>query len=369
MEIGAELEVTIEKVAHGGHFIARHEGQVIFVRDCAPGEKVLIEITGKAKGFLRAKLKKVIEPARMRVSPPCKYAGDCGGCDFQHIEISNQRKLKADVIIEQFSRIAKLDIEVTVEEVAPTLHWRSHIRGATNALGQFGIYASRSNEVVPIEDCLIAHESLHVNQLAAKRYEPETRVEVPTGDQTKTVLGQSLLVKAGAFWQRHINAPDTLAKVFLEFAELKTGDHLLDLYGGVGLFTAVAIEKVGLPGRIDLIESGEAAVESARENFKAHRNINIRLGSVEKELRKIKRADVVVLDPPRAGIGAKVVQQVISVAPRRVVYVACDPASLARDVRTFIDGGWNLAKIKAFDLFPMTHHIETVALLTPNRVS
>ena len=369
MELGAKLEVRIEKVAHGGHFIARHEGQVIFIRDCAPGELVSIEITGKAKGFLRAKLLEVIEKSPIRVAPPCKYAGDCGGCDFQHIEISQQRKLKSEVIVEQFQRIAKLAVSVEVEEVAPTLHWRSQIRGATNALGQFGIYASRSNEVVPIEDCLIANEELHVNQLASRKYEAETRVEVPTGDQIKSVLGQQLLVKAGAFWQRHINAPDTLAKVFLEFAELKSGDHLLDLYGGVGLFTAVAIEKVGTPGRIDLIESGKEAIASASENFKAHRNINIRLGNVEKELKKIKRADVVVLDPPRAGIGAAVVQQVIAVKPRRIVYVACDPASLARDVRTFIDSGWKLEKLRAFDLFPMTHHIETVALLTPDGVS
>lgn len=369
MEIGARLEVNVEKVAHGGHFIARHEGQVIFIRDTAPNEKVLIEITGKAKGFLRAKLIEVIEKSPIRVTPPCKYAGDCGGCDFQHIEIGQQRKLKADVIVEQFKRIAKLDVEVEVAEVAPTLRWRSHIRGATNAQGQFGIYASRSNEVVPIEDCLIANEALHVNELAAKKYQPETRVEVPTGDQTKTVLGQKLLVKAGAFWQRHINAPDTLAKVFLEFAELKSGDHLLDLYGGVGLFTAVAIEKVGLPGRIDLIESGAEAIASANENFKDHKNINVRMGNVAKELKKIKRADVVVLDPPRAGIGAEVAHQVMDMQPRRIVYVACDPASLARDVRTFIDNGWKLEKLKAFDLFPMTHHIETVALLTPNGLS
>ena len=369
MEPGAKLQVRIEKIAHGGHFIARHEGQVIFVRDSAPGELVNIEITSKAKGFLRAKLIDVVEPAQMRVTPPCKYAGDCGGCDFQHIEISSQRKLKSDVIVEQFARIAKLDVKVEVEEVPPTLRWRTHIRGATNQDGKFGIFASRSNEVVPIEDCLIAHESLHVNELAAKKFAADSRVEVPVGDQKKTVLGKELLVKAGAFWQRHLNAPDTLAKVFLEFAGLKTGDHLLDLYGGVGLFTAVAIEKVGTPGRIDLIESGFEAIESAKENFKAHQNINIRQGNVEREIKKIKRADVVVLDPPRAGIGAAVVNEVNKISPRTVVYVACDPASLARDVRTFIDGGWKLEKLRAFDLFPMTHHIETVALLTRDGLS
>lgn len=143
----------MEKVAHGGHFIARNEGQVIFIRDSAPGELVEIEITSKAKGFLRANVLQVIEPSKERVIPPCPYAiaasQKCGGCDFQHLNLPYQRLLKAEVIKEQFKRIAKMEIEVVVHEVLPTTRYRTHIRGVANKEGHFGIYASRSHEIIP----------------------------------------------------------------------------------------------------------------------------------------------------------------------------------------------------------------------------
>ena len=360
------MQVRVEKVAHGGHFIARNEGQVIFIRDTAPGELVEIEITSKAKGFLRANVVEVIEASPERITPPCAYAGKCGGCDFQHLNLPYQRVLKAEVIKEQFSRIAKMDIEVTVHEVLPTTRYRTHIRGVANEAGHFGIYASRSHDIIPISDCLIAGEELHVAEIATEQFEPMEPIEVPQGDQIKEVKGKKLLVKAGAFWQRHRNAPETLSSAFLELVKLNSGEHLLDLYGGVGLFTSVAIDQLGAGGRVDLIESSIPATESARENFKNLQNVNVIREDVAKALRNIKRADVVVLDPPRAGAGAEVVHQLLRINPSRIVYVACDPASLARDVKQFVDAGWKLGRIDGYDLFPMTQHIETISLLLPN---
>jgi tRNA/tmRNA/rRNA uracil-C5-methylase (TrmA/RlmC/RlmD family) len=359
------MQVRVEKVAHGGHFIARNEGQVIFIRDTAPGELVEIEITSKAKGFLRANVLKVIEASPERITPPCKYAGKCGGCDFQHLNLPYQRLLKAEVIKEQFARIAKLNIEVKVHEVSPTTRYRTHIRGVANEAGEFGIYASRSHDIIPIKDCLIAGEELHVPEVAIERYEPMQPIEVPEGDQVREVKGKKLEVKAGAFWQRHRSAPETLTSAFLELAKLKAGEHLLDLYGGVGLFSSVAIDQIGPGGRIDLIESSIPATESARDNFKDNQNVNVLREDVAKGLKGIKRADVVVLDPPRAGAGAEVVDQLIRIKPSRIVYVACDPASLARDVQRFVASGWQLDKIDGYDLFPMTQHIETICLLLP----
>ena len=363
------MQVRVEKVAHGGHFIARNEGQVIFIRDTAPGELVEIEITSKAKGFLRANVLKVIESSPERITPPCSYAGRCGGCDFQHLNLPYQRKLKGEVIKEQFTRIAKLDIEVEVHEVLPTTRYRTHIRGVANSDGHFGIYASRSHEIIPISDCLIAGAELHVEQIATEKFEPMQPIEVPQGDQIREVKGKKLLVKAGAFWQRHRSAPETLTSKFLELAKLKPGDHLLDLYGGVGLFSSVAIDVLGPGGRIDLIESSIPATESAVVNFKDYPNVKVTNSDAQKALRNIKRADVVVLDPPRAGAGAEVVSQLMRINPTRIVYVACDPASLARDVRQFVENGWKLSQIDGYDLFPMTQHIETVCLLEPNKVS
>jgi tRNA/tmRNA/rRNA uracil-C5-methylase (TrmA/RlmC/RlmD family) len=359
------MQVRVEKVAHGGHFIARNEGQVIFIRDTAPGELVEIEITSKAKGFLRANVFKIIEASPERITPPCQYAGKCGGCDFQHLNLPYQRQLKAEVIKEQFARIAKLNIEVTVHEVSPTTRYRTHIRGVANEAGEFGIYASRSHDIIPIKDCLIAGEELHVPEVAIERYEPMQPIEVPEGDQVREVKGKKLKVKAGAFWQRHRSAPETLTSAFLELAKLKAGEHLLDLYGGVGLFSSVAIDQIGPGGRIDLIESSIPATESARDNFKDNQNVNVLREDVAKGLKGIKRADVVVLDPPRAGAGAEVVDQLIRIKPSRIVYAACDPASLARDVQRFVASGWQLDKIDGYDLFPMTQHIETICLLLP----
>jgi len=363
------MQVRVEKVAHGGHFIARNEGQVIFIRDTAPGELVEIEITSKAKGFLRANVLKVIESSPERITPPCAYAGKCGGCDFQHLNLAYQRQLKADVIKEQFSRIAKMDVAVTVHEVAPTTHYRTHIRGVANEAGHFGIYASRSHDIIPISDCLIAGEELQVEKIATEKFEPMEPIEVPQGDQIREVKGKKLLVKAGAFWQRHRSAPDTLTTKFLDLAKLKAGEHLLDLYGGVGLFSSVAIDVLGPGGRIDLIESSIPATDSARENFADYSNVKIVRDEVAKALKNIKRADVVVLDPPRAGAGAEVVAQLLRIKPSRIVYVACDPASLARDVKSFLENGWKLSSLDGYDLFPMTQHIESVCLLEPDKVS
>ena len=152
----------------------------------------------------------------------------------------------------------------------------------------------------------------------------------------------------------------------MKLANLKAGEHLLDLYGGVGLFTSVAIEKIGPGGRVDLIESSIPATESAKENFKKHENVKILREDVVKGLKNIRRADVVVLDPPRAGAGAEVVAQLLRIKPSRIVYVACDPASLARDVKDFVAAGWSIEAIDGYDLFPMTQHIETICLLLPN---
>ena len=233
-----------------------------------------------------------------------------------------------------------MDVDVVVHEVAPTNRYRTHIRGVANEAGHFGIYASRSHDIIPISDCLIAGEELHVEQIALEKYEPMEPIEVPQGDLQRSVLGKQLLVKAGAFWQRHRNAPETLTTQFLKLANLKAGDHLLDLYGGVGLFTSVALDVIGPGGRVDLIESSIPATESAKENFKKHENVKILREDVVKGLKNIRRADVVVLDPPRAGAGAAVVAQLLRIKPSRIVYIACDPASLARDVKDFVAAGW-----------------------------
>ena len=394
--VGEVIEVSIEKVAHGGHFIARHEGAVIFVRHAIPGERCRIEITSVGSSFNRADVVEVLEASPDRVVAPCKFShrNGCGGCDFQHVRVARQLQLKSDVITEQFARIAKMDVSVEVESVGESLGWRSRIISTTDRNGQLGFIGSRSHKVIPVSECLVAAQDIGFTELATKKWRADMRVEIAasnsgersisliaTRSETKSrlsegpavlheeVLGKVLEVSNDSFWQGHINAPSVLSSVVQDFSAVKSGEHVLDLYGGVGLFTAALIDQVGENGSINLIEGSKSATADASRNFKAHANVKIITGDVAKHLPRISSADVVVLDPPRDGAGKVVVDEIVRISPRRIVYVACDPAALARDTGYFLSSGYSLVKLRAFDLFPMTHHIECVALFEPAKVS
>ena len=205
--------------------------------------------------------------------------------------------------------------------------------------------------------------------LAPTRGEEKARITEGPAVLHENVDGRVLEVSQEAFWQSHKQAPELLTKTVLEFAQLQQGEHVLDLYGGVGLFTAAIIECVGSTGHVDLIEGSKIATEDARRNFSQHKNITIATGDVAKLLPRISSADVVVLDPPREGAGKDVIAQISAFNPRAIVYVACDPAALARDTAYLQDHSYSLAGLRAFDLFPMTHHIECVALYERAEVS
>ena len=396
LKTGDLVQVTIEKVAHGGHFIARHEGAVIFVRHAIPGESCTIQITSTGSSFNRADVVSVEKPSEFRVQAPCSFANrnGCGGCDFQHISVDHQRKLKSDVIAEQFSRIAKMELRVDVEEVGESTHWRTRAIATTDRNGKLGFYKSRSHSIAPVTDCIICVETMNFSEIASRDLKGDVRVEIsasntgersialaPTRGEEKArltegpavlhenVLGRALEVSQESFWQSHKKAPEVLTQAVLDFAQLKTGEHVLDLYGGVGLFSAAIVEAVGPTGHVDLIEGSKVATADAARNFSAYSNITIATGDVVKLLPRITAADVVVLDPPRDGAGKEAVAHIARLAPRAIVYVACDPAALARDTAYLADHSYSLVKVRAFDLFPMTHHIECVALYARAEVS
>ena len=396
LKTGDLVQVTIEKVAHGGHFIARHDGAVIFVRHAIPGEDCTIQITSTGSSFNRADVVSVETPSEFRVEAPCRFANrnGCGGCDFQHISVDHQRSLKSDVIAEQFSRIAKMNLRVEVEEVGESTHWRTRAIATTDRNGKLGFYKSRSHSIAPVTDCIICIESMNFSEIASRDFKGDVRVEIsasntgersialaPTRGEEKARLTEgpavlhenvserSLEVSQESFWQSHKNAPELLTQAVLDFAQLKIGEHVLDLYGGVGLFSAAFIDAVGPTGHVDLIEGSKVATADAARNFAAYSNITIATGDVAKLMPRITAADVVVLDPPRDGAGKEAVAQIARLAPRAIVYVACDPAALARDTAYLADHSYSLVKVRAFDLFPMTHHIECVALYTRAEVS
>jgi tRNA/tmRNA/rRNA uracil-C5-methylase (TrmA/RlmC/RlmD family) len=178
---------------------------------------------------------------------------------------------------------------------------------------------------------------------------------------TQEVNGFQFQISPDSFWQSHRNAPEVLISAVRDFTEVKTGEHLLDLYSGVGLFASAFLGDIGPGGRITMVEEAASAVTDARRIFAEFPNVEILEGKVERVLGKLARADQVIIDPPRSGAGEKVIDLIAALAPDSLTYVACDPAALARDTAYLRQRGYDLASIRAFDLFPMTHHVECVA--------
>lgn len=351
--IGQRFEVEVGPVAHGGHCVARvptpDGSRVVFVRHTLPGERVVVELTEGTEGdrFWRGDAVEVLEPSPDRVTAPCPYAGPglCGGCDFQHVALDAQRRLKADVVREQLRRLAGLEVEVVVEQVpgdVDGLGWRTRQRYVDLGAGRVGMRKHRSHDVVPVDRCLL---------------------EAPAGP-SYVVRGHEFQVagEETAFWQVHPGAPEALVGAVLDALAPAPGESALDLYAGVGLFSRFLLEAVGPEGRVVAVEGDPAASALSLQNCPG---LEARAGDVGAVLASTHDApvDLVVLDPPRVGAKRAVVEQVVARAPRAVAYVACDPAALARDVAIFAEHGYRLTGLRAFDLFPMTHHVECVARL------
>lgn len=379
--VGEQYEVVVGPIAHGGHAVARiavgaraddssdedrplqwPSTRVVFVRHALPGERVVVQITEGTDGdrFWRGDAIEVRHASPDRVPAPCPYAGPgrCGGCDFQHVAVPAQRDLKAAVVREQLARLAGLHVPVAVETVPGDedgLRWRTRQVYARTSDGHRGMRRYRSHDVIAVDDCLIARTDAREPAPG----EPDTvteRVEAAG-------VGHEFAVAADGFWQVHPGAPAILVETVLEQLEARPGESVLDLYAGVGLFAAYLADRVGPTGRVIAIEGDPRASAYAQSNVPSAEVIAGDVATVLAD-RLEEHVDLVVLDPPREGARRAVVEAVVARAPRAVSYVACDPAALARDVAIFAEHGYRLAALRAFDLFPMTHHVECVALLT-----
>lgn len=424
------VEVEVGPVAHGGHCVARLDGQVVFVRHALPGERVRIRVTDGQEGdrFLRADAVEVLEPSPHRVPAPCRYArpGGCGGCDFQHADLPYQRELKTAVVREQLARLAKLDLDegFAVEPLPPPtgvddgLRWRTRVEfavqpaaSATSAdpadladpsdatgLGarpaRAGLRRHRSHDIVEIDDCLIADQRILASGVldtswtgctgvdAVAADEPADAVLVPLperrGQKVPHVVQRvatptwsaELTVGARGFWQVHPAAASTFVAHVLAELDPQPGDRALDLYAGVGLFALALADAVGETGAVLAVEAYPPAVEDARRNAKGLPQVELRTARVDRALKPLLRqgirADLVVLDPPRTGAGKGVVTDIAALEPRAIAYVACDPAALARDTAYLAGHGYRLTRLRAFDAFPMTHHVECLATFAPD---
>jgi tRNA/tmRNA/rRNA uracil-C5-methylase (TrmA/RlmC/RlmD family) len=361
--------VDVGPVGHGGICIAHApDGRAVMVRHALPGERVRVEVTEERRSYLRADAVEILTASPHRVGPPCRWAGPgrCGGCDWQHVDLGEQRHLKEQVIAEQMRRIAGIDVDVTVQACAGDvdgLHWRTRLRLAVDEAGVAGLYRHRSHVVEPVDDCLLATPDLRVADVLAQRWPGQDHVDL-TAAVTVDAAGRRWSIPPGGFWQVHPGAPDVLTQAVVEFTGASPGEHVLDLYAGVGLFAGVLAEQA--PGvRVTAVESSREAADAARTNLADLPAVEVVRARVDRWLGHGRpMADAVVLDPPRKGAGRAVVERLAAARPRVVVYVACDPAALARDVALFGNHGYRLTDLRGYDLFPMTAHVECVARLT-----
>ncbi|MEP6628952.1 MAG: TRAM domain-containing protein [Lapillicoccus sp.] len=389
--------LEVGPVAHGGHCVARLDGRVVFVRHALPGETVRVRITegDDTSRFLRGDAVEVLDASEHRVTPPCPYAGPgrCGGCDFQHAALPYQRRLKADVVDEQLTRLAHLDVDVEVEPLPGDdegLRWRTRVELAVDDAGRAGLRGHRSHDVIAVDDCLIADRRVvesgaldtvwtgctGVDVVAAD--EPEAAVLIPLPDGRDRQVVQHVeagewsgdfRLHARGFWQVHPGAAAAYVEHVLATLGPQPGEKVLDLYAGVGLFALPLADAVGPEGSVLAVEGHRPAVVDGMANSADRPWLEWRHGRVDRVLAPIVRrgitADLVVLDPPRTGAGRDVSRQVAALRPRLLAYVACDPAALARDTAYLKDAGYRLASLRAYDAFPMTHHVECIAVFAP----
>jgi tRNA/tmRNA/rRNA uracil-C5-methylase (TrmA/RlmC/RlmD family) len=422
---GDVLELAVGDVVHGGWCVSRQDdtGWVIFVRHALPGERVRARITQATARFARADAVQILARSPDRVAVPCRYAGPggCGGCDWQHASLPAQRELKAAVIRQQLKRLAGLDQDVTVEPIQGDdagLGWRTAVSFAVDAAGAAGLRRHRSRNVIQISACLIAHPLVTAAGVTGMRWPRGQAVQavqvraVPeTGERGILISGQGRIrpdglpplaadsvqitgrggartplrgrgyltaraagrdwrVSLGGFWQVHPGAADLLATAVLAALDPQPGETALDLYCGAGLFAGVLAQAVGPAGAVVAIEQDPTAVRDARHNLRDWPWARARKGDVADVLRRtgLAEASIAVIDPPRAGIARPVIDLLCGSMEdahglRRLAYVSCDPATLARDLRLLLAGGWRLDGLRAFDAFPMTHHVECLATL------
>jgi tRNA/tmRNA/rRNA uracil-C5-methylase (TrmA/RlmC/RlmD family) len=404
---GDRVELTVGAPAHGGHCVARLDNRVFFVRHALPGERVTAEITERHRSYLRADAVEILEASPDRVEPPCPFAhpGGCGGCDLQHVASDAQLRWKGDVVRDLLGRMAGLaDYPVRVEPLpgdGGQLGWRSRVRYAVDAADRAGLLKHRSHEVVAIDRCRIAHPAVQDLDVLKFPWPDAGSIEViastggdvavlttpsgagvpdddPTGgpvvdgrtrrtgpaEVVEVAAGREWRVPPEGFWQIHPAAAETLTATVVELLRPAEGEVAWDLYGGAGLFAAAVAARTG--ARTTLVESSPVGCAAARANLTDLPTVEVVEARVETALQRRRvtgPVDLVVLDPPRSGAGARVVRGIADARPRAVAYVACDPAALARDLKTFGELGWRLTELRAFDCFPMTQHVECVALI------
>ena len=378
------IEVTFSDMAYEGPAFARYPDGVVFAEYGIPGERATVELYRKHGGIAHGRVVEVHDPSPDRVEAPCPYFGICGGCQWQHISYGRQLELKRHVVREQLRRIGKFATQPVSEIVGADepFGYRNHVRFSAGKEGDLGFVRRASHSFLPIERCLIAQPV--INETLARyqgkadgMHQLEVRLGVNTGDilieppeagqkregraYREELLGRVFKVSSASFFQSNTRQAERLIELVIDKLQPRPDDLLVDAYAGVGTFAALLAPLVG---RVIAIEEAPNAIADALVNMADLDNVNRIEGKVEHVLPELKdHPDALILDPPRQGCHPGALAAVLRLAPPRLVYVSCDPATLARDLRILVDGGYELVDVTPLDMFPQTFHVECVATL------
>ena len=403
-----QQEVEITGMVFGGDGLGRlADGRAVFIPYVLPGERVLVELVEEKRGHARARLVNLLETAETRIHPRCPHFGVCGGCHYQHIPYEEQLRIKEGIVREQLMRIAGIP-NPPVQPIVPSpspWNYRNAVQFHLDPQGRLGFQETGSHRVVAIRECHLPQEAINliwpqfeIEPLAGlERIDlragagdellftlegdgeemPEFSVDFPisavylgpagsmvlAGDDglVMEVLGKPFQVSAGSFFQVNTPQAGAIVKHLQDHLPLTSETTLVDVYCGVGLFSAFMAPRVK---RCIGIELSESACGDFAINLDACDNVELYVGAAETVLPALNlTADVVLVDPPRTGMERNALDAIVAMAPHTLAYVSCDPSTLARDVKRLVATGYQLSEVTPFDLFPQTYHIETVTLM------
>jgi 23S rRNA (uracil1939-C5)-methyltransferase len=406
--MSAEFTLELTDSTFGGDALGRlPDGRAVFIPFGVPGETVKIRLTSEKPTFARGEIVEVITPSPQRIAPLCPHFGVCGGCSYQHLAYPDQLLLKQKIVADQLRRLGGLvDFPVDPVVASPSpWNYRNTVQFHVSPTGRLGFQRASSNAFVEVSECHLPQDA--INQLwpqlnleegsgitRADLREgadedllltlesqvddpPEFEVDFPisvvyTGPSNTTVLSgeefvimpvlsRNFKVSSASFFQTNLPQAEAMVKKVLSLAGDLKGRTVLDAYCGVGLFSAFLAEKAG---QLIGIELSDSACDDFAVNLDEFENVSLYIGAVEEILPSLELIpNIVVIDPPRAGLDQKVVAAIAAAAPEKVIYVSCDPSTLARDIKRFAAQGYTVKSVTPFDQFPQTHHIECISLL------
>jgi 23S rRNA (uracil1939-C5)-methyltransferase len=402
------VEIQIDKLVYGGDAMGRlPDGRAVFMPFGLPGETVRVEILEEKRGHARGMIREWVSVSRHRIDARCKHYGVCGGCQYQHLSYARQLEIKREVVREQLERIAGINNPIVRGVVASPQQWnyRNSVQFHLSEDGKLGYLAAGTHQVVPIEECYLPEpmvdqvwkqlefdpesglERIEVNQgsddevlinLHSSSLEmPEMEMDLPVsaahlspagtvvlaGDDALwlDVLEKTFKVSAGSFFQVNLGVAEKMVEHVLGLLPEKQLQSVLDLYCGVGLFSAFLASRAD---HVTGVELSESACEDFAYNLQEFENVSLYIGAAEDVLPGLKeKFDLVIADPPRAGLQREALDALVKLAPKHLIYVSCDPSTLARDLKRLIEQGYQLVQVTPFDMFPQTYHVETVVLM------